>query len=55
MSKNYNPVQMVFIPGPLGVIRSGRIGEYNRDRRIRISIFLIQWMPAIFIYPHLSF
>gem|GEM_PF-5876332 len=34
MSKNYNPKPLNGIPGPLGVINSGRMGACNKDSRI---------------------
>ena len=50
-SKNYNPKPLNGIPGPLGVIESGRAGDFNKDSRIMItaSVFIILLVLCIIV------
>ena len=50
-SKNYNPKPLNGVPGPLGVIGSGRAGACNKDSRIMItaSVFIILLVLCIIV------
>ena len=48
-SKNYNPKPLNSIPGPLGVIGSGRAGDSNKDSRIMITASVLINLLVLYI------